>query len=116
VIQFPDPMLKMPAVTVAPEESVTELVTRMKYMLAKVPGSRSLRSAGWLYAASCALYVPRSNARLYQSRNCGEVEGQCNLPERGVPVGNTEWQSFPDECKALGARPDSIRGRGASCT
>jgi peptide deformylase len=38
VIQFPDPILKVPAVTVAPEESVTELVTRMKYMLTQVQG------------------------------------------------------------------------------
>lgn len=38
MIQFPDPILKMPAVQVAPGESVTELVTKMKYMLASVKG------------------------------------------------------------------------------
>src|SRR4051812_21129330 len=57
-------------------------------------GSRSLRSAGWLYAESCPCLFVWGRSRLYQSRNCGEVEGQCNLPERGVPVGNTEWQGL----------------------
>jgi peptide deformylase len=38
VIQFPDPILKVPSVPVTPDENVTELILRMKYELAKVSG------------------------------------------------------------------------------